>query len=253
MDREDGSTCRRIWHFIHNADGSISDDPHQPALDALLSNTGNRPHIIKANFVWELPKVGGRSGAAKALGAVVNNWQLSGVFTGGSGVPYDARYSYQSNGSNVNLTGSPDYLARIVVNGDPGSGCSSNPYKQFNTAAFSGPTYHSIGDESGANLLRGCSLHILDLSVSRTIPLGGNRNLQVRADFFNAFNSVIYNAVQFTEQLNNPAAPTTVTNNQYLADGTLNPARLQPQTAGFGAVTGAQPMRTAQLHVRFQF
>ena len=121
------------------------------------------------------------------------------------------------------------------------------------TAAFSGPTYHSIGDESGANLLRGCSLHILDLSVSRTIPLGGNRNLQVRADFFNAFNSVIYNAVQFTEQLNNPAAPTTVTNNQYLADGTLNPARLQPQTAGFGAVTGAQPMRTAQLHVRFQF
>ena len=240
-------------HFIHNADGSISDDPHQPALDALLNNTGNRPHIIKANFVWQLPTLGGTSAAAKAIGAVVNDWQLSGVFTGGSGVPYDGTYSYQSNGSNVNLTGSPDYLARIVVNGDPGSGCSSNQYKQFNTAAFSGPTYGSIGNESGANLLRGCALHIMDLSINRTIRVGGNRNVQIRVDLFNAFNSVIYNAVQFTEQLNSPATPTVVTNNQYLADGTLNPARTQPQTAGFGAATGAQSLRTVQAQLRFQF
>jgi len=250
--RSTGNTNSPL-HFIHNADGSISDDSHQPALDKLLSNTGNRPHIIKANFVWELPKVGGTSNGAKALGAVVNDWQLAGVFTGGSGVPYDARYSYQSNGSNVNLTGSPNYLARIVVNGDPGSGCSSNQYKQFNTAAFSGPTYNSIGNESGANLLRGCSLHITDLSVSRTIALSGSRSFQVRVDFFNVFNTVIYNAVQFTEQLNSPAAPTTVTNSQYNADGTLNAARLQPQSAGFGAATGAQAMRTAQLQLRFQF
>jgi len=240
-------------HFIHNADGSISDDPHQPALDKLLSNTGNRPHVIKANFVWQFPKVGGASAGMKSLGAVVNDWQLSGVFTGGSGVPYDARYSYQSNGSNVNLTGSPNYLARIVVNGDPGSGCSSNQYKQFNTAAYSGPAYNSVGGESGANLLRGCSLHIMDLAVSRSLALGGGRSLQVRVDVFNAFNALIYNAVQVTEQLNSPATPTTVTNNQYLADGTLNPARLQPQTAGFGAATGAQPLRTAQLQLRFQF
>jgi len=218
-----------------------------------LSNTGNRPHVIKATFVWELPKVGGAGNAEKALGAAVNGWQLSGVFTGGSGVPYDARYSYQSNGSNVNLTGSPNYLARIVLNGDPGSGCSSNQYKQFNTAAFSGPTYRSIGDESGANLLRGCSLHMMDLAVSRNIGIGGSRNLQIRLDVFNAFNAVVYNAVQFTEVLNSPAAPATVTNNQYLADGTLNPNRLQPQTAGFGAATGAQSMRTAQLQVRLQF
>jgi hypothetical protein len=183
----------------------------------------------------------------------VNNWQLSGVFTGGSGVPYDARYSYQSNGSNVNLTGSPNYLARIVLNGDPGSGCSDNQYKQFNTAAYSGPTYRSIGNESGANLLRGCSLHVMDLSIARSIPIPGGRSVQFRFDMFNTFNSLIYNAVQFTEQLASPAAPSTVTNNQYLADGTLNPARVTPQTAGFGAATGAQSMRTAQLQVRFQF
>ena len=41
----------------------------------------------------------------------------------------------------------------------------------------------------------------MDLAVSRSIPLGGGRNVQFRVDLFNAFNSVIYNAVQFTEQL----------------------------------------------------
>src|SRR5947209_6192152 len=31
------------------------------------------------------------------------------------------------------------------------SGCSSNPYAQFNTAAFSGPQYGSLGMKSGRN------------------------------------------------------------------------------------------------------
>ena len=132
--RSTGNTSSPL-HFVHNADGSISDDPRQPELDELLShsaasgnvvNTGNRPHIIKGNFVWELPKLNGYERALKALGAVVNDWQFSGVYTGGSGATYDARYSYQQNGANVNLTGSPNYLARIVLKGDPGSGCSSN-------------------------------------------------------------------------------------------------------------------------------
>ena len=33
----------------------------------------------------------------------------------------------------------------------------------------------------------------------------------------------------------------------------LNPARLLPKSAGFGAATGAQAMRNLQLEVRFQF
>ena len=56
----------------------------------------------------------------------------------------------------MNLTGSPSYAARIRVVGDPGSGCSDDQYAQFNTAAFAGPTYNSLGLESGANLLAGC-------------------------------------------------------------------------------------------------
>ena len=132
-----------------------------------------------------------RSGASKVAGAVINDWQLSGVFTGTSGSRYDSTFSYNANGGNVNLTGSPSYAARIKVVGDPGSGCSDNQYAQFNTAAFAGPGYNSLGLESGSNLIAGCFEKIMDLSIARNIRLGGGRQIQLRVDMFNAFNTVI--------------------------------------------------------------
>ena len=153
----------------------------------------------------------------------------------------------------MNLTGSPNYAARIRVTGDPGSGCSSDPYKQFNAAAFQGPTYNSIGNESGTNLLKGCWDHTMDLSILRNISAGGNRQLQFRLDMFNVFNSVVINARTVGIQYNSPADTVTIRNNQYNADGTLNTARLTTTTAGAGAATAAQSMRTAQAQIRFLF
>ena len=45
----------------------------------------------------------------------------------------------------------------------------------------------------------------------------------------------------------------TLRNSQFLADGTLDQSRLQPQNAGFGAATQAQAMRTVRLTFRFSF
>ena len=167
----------------------VRDD--QELLDELLRDTGNRPHVIRANFVWELPGISTGSTATKVAGAVINDWQLSGVFTGTSGSRYDSTFSYNANGGNVNLTGSPSYAARIKVVGDPGSGCSDNQYAQFNTAAFDGPGYNSLGLESGSNLLGGCFEKIMDLSIARNIRLGGGKQIQLRVDMFNAFNTVV--------------------------------------------------------------
>ena len=63
---------------------------------------------------------------------------------------------YQTGNANVNLTGSPDFAPRIRIVGDPGKGCSSDPYRQFNTAAFQGPLVGSVGLESGNGYLFGC-------------------------------------------------------------------------------------------------
>jgi hypothetical protein len=217
-----------------------------------VSNAGIRRNLLKVNFVWDLPDVKASGGAAKVLEAVANGWQLSGVYSGGPLAQYDAFYSYQSAGANVNLTGSPNYQARIKVIGDPGSGCASQ-YAQFNASAFQGPTYNSVGNESGSNLLNGCNDHTLDLSVSRNISLGGSRQMQFRLDAFNVLNSIVINARQQVIQYNSPADPTTIRNNEYNADGTINTARLTPQTAGAGAATGAQAMRTLQAQLRFMF
>jgi hypothetical protein len=237
----------------HAADGTWTIRDDQAAYEQLNRNGGNVRHVFKGNFVYDLPDLGPQGSAAmKVVRAVVNDWQVAGVLTGDSGSAYGIGFGYNTAGSSVNLTGSPYYPARAVINGDTGSGCSSDQYKQFNTAAFSGPTYNSLGMESGRNYMKGCWYGIWDIAVSRNIRLGGGRFVQLRFEAFNAFNQVFYSGRNTTMQMTSPTNQ-TLTNSQYLPDGTLDPARLTPRTAGFGAVTGAQALRSVQLQVRFQF
>ena len=163
-------------------------------------------HVLKANAVWDLPdfNTSGSGAGMKTVGYIFNDWQLSGVLTANSGTRYDLTYSYQSNGASKNLTGSPDYDARIVYLGDPGSGCSDNQYAQFNVSSVTGPGYNSLGLESGRNLLANCADKTIDLSIARTIRLGGSRQLQFRLDAFNAFNVAIINNRQAQIQFDNP-------------------------------------------------
>ncbi len=154
------------------------------------------------------------------------------------------RRRHQRRGTgNQNLTGSPNYAPRILISGDPGSGCSSNQYAQFNTAAFAVPAASasnpSLGLESGQNYLHGCFDKTVDLALARNFRLGGTRNVQFRIEAFNAFNTVIYNARNTTLQVTSPLV-LTPTNAQYDASGNLVQTRLTPQNAGFGAATGAQ-------------
>jgi hypothetical protein len=255
----------------HNPDGSISIRADQAQYEALFENLDLRPNIVKANALYDLPKLpGSDAGAMKALGYVLNDWQVSGVLTAGSGPAYDLSYNYQSLGGNpgqgtVNqvLTGSPDYAARIVYVGDPGSGCSSNQYAQFNTAAVTGPQPHSVGLESGRNILRGCMDKTVDMALAKNIRLPGQKNIQFRADFFNLFNW--YNITGRNSSVTY-VSPTnlTVVNGEYNADGTLNQSRLTPRTAGFGAANASNNIgaeaglgnnynRVIMLQVRFQF
>ena len=234
----------------HNRDGSFSVRADQAEYEELNKNLDMRPHFLKANAVWALPRV--PSGLGRVAGLILNDWQIAGVLTAGSGQTYDLSYSYQNNGSNVNLTGSPDYGARIVFVGDPGSGCSSDQYRQFSTAAVTGPTYGSLGLESGRNIMRACPNKIIDLALSRDIRLGSNRMLEFRLDVYNAFNAVVFTNRQGQIQYVSPTN-LTIRNSQTLPDGSIDPNRLTPRTAGFGAATNAMDMRNVQLQIRFQF
>ncbi len=237
----------------HNADGTITVRADQSKANELLGDNHPQAHLMRAHFVWNLPRVPASSTAWRVIGAVVNDWSLSGIWSGASGTAYSNSATYQSGGGNVNLTGSADFAPRVQVVSDPGAGCSSDPLRQFNTDAFRGPLVGSDGLESGNGYLTGCFISSLDLAIARTIKLGGNRNLQLRADVFNVFNQAGIIARQTQMNLTSPSDPATITNLPFDSAGNVIPSRARPNGAGFGVATDYQPPRSVQLQARFSF
>jgi Carboxypeptidase regulatory-like domain len=258
-----GSTAARLQH---NPDGTVTYRADQAQANNLLQVDPVR-HTMKGNFVWDLPDLTSSRPTLRAVGYLVNDWQLSGIWTASTSAPYSVGFSYQSGGANnVNLTGSPDYGARIRIVGDPGAGCSSDPYRQFNSAAFQGPLAGSVGLESGAGYLHGCFASALDLAIARNIRLPRGRTIQLRADLFNAPNAAGITARNTTLALTNPTDPITnaapvfdpVTGNlnngvNLTSTGARSTDRSRPKNAGFGVATGYQSPRNVQLQVRFSF
>ena len=245
---QSGSSAPR---FQHNPDGSFFIRDDQPQADALLGPPRPQTHIMKANFVWDLPDLIG--GLRRTLGAIVNDWQLSGIWTGATGSPYAINFSYQSGGSSVNLTGSPDYGARIRIDGDPGSGCSGDVYRQFDTSVFRGPLVGSLGLESGNAYMKSCFSSVLDLSIARNIRLGGSRQIQLRVDMFNAPNAAIVTGRNASVSFSSPSDPVTPQNLPFDGAGNLIVARSLPRGAGFGVANAYQAPRSVQAQVRFSF
>ena len=209
---------------------------------------------MKGSAIWDLPDIRSDNNGLKAVGLIVNDWQLSTIWTGATGAPYSVGFSYQNGGANVNLTGSPDFAPRIRIVGDVGKGCSSDPYRQFNAAAFQGPPVGSVGLESSNDYLKGCFSSVLDLSIARNIRLGGGRVLQLRADMFNAPNSAQITGRATSLTLNSPTDPVTALNLPYdPATGAILPNRVRPNQAGFGAVNAYQAARNVQGYIRFSF
>ncbi len=237
----------------HNADGTVTVRPDQAEADRLLGNNDPQSHIMRANFVWQLPQISSSRPALRAVGLVVNDWSLSGIWSGATGAAYTVGFNYQSGGGNVNLTGSPDYAARIRVAGDPGSGCSSNRFRQFTASAFQGPLAGSTGLESGTGYVNGCFISTADLAIARTIRLGGARNVQLRVDMFNAFNQSGITNRNATMSLSSPSNAVDIQNLPFDASGNLIDSRSRPRGAGFGVATGYQNPRTLQLQARFAF
>ena len=250
----------------HNPDGSFQIRADQAEADELLGQNNPATHVFRANFVWVLPRLTSSRPVLHAAGYVLEGWQISGIWSGrrygsnvtegNSQVPseaYTVGFSYQNGGGNMNLTGSPDYAARIRVVGDPGGGCSGDLLRQFNTAAFQGPLTNSVGLESGNSYLKGCFISTLDLAIARNIRVGGTRRFQIRVDAFNALNSAGVTGRATTLNLTSPNDPVTPQNLPFDANGNPIATRTIPRGAGFGVANNFQNPRSMQLQLRFSF
>jgi hypothetical protein len=254
-----------VQRLQHAPGGTISLRSDEAAYEKLNENLNLLPNYFVANAVWDIPGITGRSGVVHQL---TSDWQVSSVLTLASGQAYTPNYTYQTQGDNVNITGSPDWAGKMVILNPAalGSGCSGNTFAEFNASALAAPTYGSVGMESGRNYLRFCPITQLDMSIVRRIRVfkGERYRLELRGDVWNVTNAVQINCVVGAANplptgctasngiYNNPTSMTLV-NNQYNADSSLNQNRLTPRTAGFGAANGAWPMRNIQLELRLQF
>jgi hypothetical protein len=176
----------------------------------------------------------------------VNDWQVSGVYRWMSGTPYPINF-FIPGISAGNLTGSDiQQNARVVVTCDPGSGSSSDPYRQLDTSCFAPPQPGSDGTESARFFVHGPGIDNLDLSLSKSFRIGDRARLEVRLDAFNALNHTQFSGVNNTVVFASTDNP-TILNLPYDAKGNL------VRYNGFGTIDGARPPRTLQLVTRLTF
>jgi hypothetical protein len=237
----------------HNADGTITVREDQAKAQEMFGDNVPQTHIMRANFIWQLPRLVDQTGGMRYVSWIVNDWNLAGIWNGQTGPSYSLGYSYTSNGNNLAITGSPDFGGRVLLVGDTGSGCSSDPLRQFNTASVNGPLAGSVGLESASNYMKGCFVSSMDLSISRVIPVGTGKNITLRVDLFNAFNQAAITGRNTTAQFASPATNTAITNLPFDANGDPIESRIRPSGAGFGVANAYQPPRAVQLQVRFAF
>jgi hypothetical protein len=219
----------------------------EAAYEGLNNVAGDKvPNFLKANITWFVPGVEGHG----FLHHLTRDWQISSVLTAQSGAAYTLGYSYQSNGGNVNITGSPDFGGTPILGNGLGNGCGTR-LGGYNEAAVTGPGYGSVQLESGRNYMRYCPQIIPDVSVVRRFhfwKFTEARTFEFRADIFNAVNAEPITIRSNSATFNNPTSM-TLANAEY-TNGVVNSGRSLPANAGFGAATAAATARNIQLEVR---
>ncbi|MFN7922747.1 MAG: carboxypeptidase regulatory-like domain-containing protein [Bryobacteraceae bacterium] len=132
------------------------------------------------------------------LRGVIGNWQLSGTYTAETGTWATPQSGVDSNQNGDSATD------RVILNpkGTPGTSSgvtalrnssnqtvaylAQNPSAQFILAQIG-----ALAD-SGRNILRTPGINNIDLTIAKNIPIREHRQLQIRADLFNAANHPQY-------------------------------------------------------------
>ncbi|MGB6874993.1 MAG: carboxypeptidase-like regulatory domain-containing protein [Candidatus Acidiferrales bacterium] len=137
-------------------------------------------HSAVLNGTYALPFGRGKTEWANRL---VGDWQVSGIETLQSGLPFTPQLAYNPSNDGdtrnpVRPSLNPNFTGPIILGG---------PDEYFNPNAFIQPLPGTYGN-AGRNILQGPSLFETDLSLAKKFNLTERLNLQFRAECFNLLN-----------------------------------------------------------------
>jgi hypothetical protein len=149
----------------------------------------DRTHVMVINYDWRLP--GLRSGN-RIFKGIANGWQITGITQFMSGQPEDINVGIPDINFNQLVGGSWTEATRAYFTSDPNE--SKERDKFYNWEAIRLPSVAEALQAKGAfprNFLVRPGINVTDLSVFKNFPLGGDsaRNLQLRVEAFNLFNT----------------------------------------------------------------
>jgi hypothetical protein len=156
-------------------------------------------HLINVNGIYELPFGRGKAMGGNARGVLntlIGGWQVGGIFTYRSGLPFNATtgafpISLGSESAAVLNSGGASVLQQQINDAADGS-IQFFGNQAAATAALSFPQHGASGNR---NVLRGPSFWNLDTSVLKNfrLPWSETQRLQFRWESYNAFNHNAFN------------------------------------------------------------
>jgi hypothetical protein len=137
-------------------------------------------HSAVLNGTYALPFARGATGW---VSQVASDWQISGIETMESGLPFTPQLSYNPSNDGdtrnpVRPSWNPSFSGPVILGG---------PSEYFNPNAFIQPLAGTYGNV-GRNVLQGPGLFETDLSLAKKFNVTERLNLQFRAECFNLLN-----------------------------------------------------------------
>jgi hypothetical protein len=141
---------------------------------------------FKLNGEYAVPRINLPTLADK----IVNGWELSGTVSWQTGFPFSI-FSDNDNSMSGIFGDRADLAVSSVQQAVLGTGRSHAAEVQewFNTSAFQQNAIGTFGD-TGKNILRGPRFFDADLAAVKNAKLTERLSIELRAEFFNAFNNV---------------------------------------------------------------
>jgi hypothetical protein len=163
-------------------------NPLQPKADYGRASFDVR-HVVVINATYDLPfGAGNISRHHPWVERLIGNWQLSGIQTMQSGLPFTPQLSYNpSNDGDTRNPVRPSFNPSFT-----GPVIQGRPSQYFNPNAFIQPLPGTYGN-AGRDILQGPGLVETDLSLTRKLSLSERLTMQFRSEFFNVFNRTNFN------------------------------------------------------------